>query len=87
MQNGPKFLVAATCEKANTWVFAGMVIHNPKVGGSIPPPATNISIYFNYLPTDPKEALALGGGKMGQENEVIAALLADLSTPSNRNWH
>ena len=21
--------------------FAGMVIHNPKVGGSIPPPATN----------------------------------------------
>jgi len=33
--------VAATFEKANTYVFAGMVIHNPKVGGSIPPPATN----------------------------------------------
>jgi hypothetical protein len=46
MQNGPKFLVAATFEKANTYVFAEKVIHNPKVGGSIPPPATNV---FNYL--------------------------------------
>jgi hypothetical protein len=33
--------VAATFEKAKTYVLAGMVIHNPKVGGSIPPPATN----------------------------------------------
>jgi hypothetical protein len=38
--------VAATFEKAKTYVFAGMVIHNPKVGGSIPPPATNV---FNDL--------------------------------------
>jgi hypothetical protein len=34
-------VVAATVEKANTYVFAEMVIHNPMVGGSIPPPATN----------------------------------------------
>jgi hypothetical protein len=26
-----------------------MVIHNPKVGGSIPPPATNIRNPFNGL--------------------------------------
>lgn len=31
MQNGPKFLVAATVEKANTYGFAGMVIQIPKV--------------------------------------------------------
>jgi len=31
MQNGPKFLVAATFEKANTYDFAKDVIHNPKV--------------------------------------------------------
>jgi hypothetical protein len=40
MENRRKSLVAATFEKAKTYVFAGMVIHNPKVGGSIPPPAT-----------------------------------------------
>jgi len=26
-----------------------MVIHNPKVGGSIPPPATNFFNHFNNL--------------------------------------
>jgi hypothetical protein len=41
MENPPKSLVAATFEKAITYVLAGLVIHNPKVGGSIPPPATN----------------------------------------------
>jgi len=41
--------VAATFEKAKTCVFAGMVIHNPKVGGSIPPPATNYLLIFNNL--------------------------------------
>src|SRR6185369_11138237 len=41
MQNRPKFLVAATSEKANTYVLPKYAIHNPKVGGSIPPPATN----------------------------------------------
>jgi hypothetical protein len=29
--------------------FARMVIHNPKVGGSIPPPATNFLNHFNDL--------------------------------------
>jgi hypothetical protein len=29
-----------------------MVIHNPKVGGSIPPPATNLPIYFQRLTTN-----------------------------------
>jgi hypothetical protein len=38
--NAQEFLVAATFEKANTYVFAEMTIHNPKVGGSIPPRAT-----------------------------------------------
>jgi hypothetical protein len=33
-----KSLVAATFEKANTYIFAELMIHNPKVGGSIPPP-------------------------------------------------
>jgi len=41
--------VAATFEKANIYVFAGMVIHNPKVGGSIPPPATNCLLKPNNL--------------------------------------
>jgi len=36
-----QFLVAETLEKANTYVLAEMVVHNPKVGGSIPPPATS----------------------------------------------
>jgi len=38
MENLRKSLVAATFEKAKTYVLAGIVIHNPKVGGSIPPP-------------------------------------------------
>jgi hypothetical protein len=42
-KNPSKTLVAATFEKAITYVFADVVIHNPKVGGSIPPPATNLS--------------------------------------------
>jgi hypothetical protein len=44
-----------------------MMIHNPKVGGSIPPPATN---NLNELKSyDMREIGALGneGGKMGQE--------------------
>ncbi len=44
MENVRKFLVAATLEKANTCVFAEMVIHNPKVAGSSPAPATNLSL-------------------------------------------
>jgi len=42
-------LLAATLEMAKTYVLTGMVIHNPKVGGSIPPPATNILNLFNHL--------------------------------------
>ena len=34
--------MAATFEKANTYVLAETVIHNPKVGSSILPPATNV---------------------------------------------
>jgi hypothetical protein len=49
MENRRKSLVAATFEKAKTYVFAGMVIHNPKVGGSIPPPATNKPSPHNNL--------------------------------------
>jgi hypothetical protein len=41
--------VAATFEKAKTYAFAEMVIHNPKVGGSIPPPATNSSSSFKEV--------------------------------------
>jgi hypothetical protein len=33
--------------KGKDLVFAGMVIHNPKVGGSIPPPATNNLLLLN----------------------------------------
>ena len=36
-----KSLVAATFEKANTYIFAKLMIHNPKVVGSSPTPATN----------------------------------------------
>jgi len=36
-----KFLVAATISKGKDLSFAEMVIHNPKVGSSILPPATN----------------------------------------------
>jgi hypothetical protein len=41
MENGRKSSVAATFEKANTYVFAETVVHNPKVAGSSPAPATN----------------------------------------------
>src|SRR5262249_31443578 len=37
-------LVAATFEKAKTYIFAGLVIHNSKVVGSSPTPATISSI-------------------------------------------
>jgi hypothetical protein len=47
MQNGTNFLVAATFEKANTYVLPKYAIHNPKVGGSIPPPATNLPALFS----------------------------------------
>ena len=33
--------MAASRFKSITYVYASRVIHNPKVGGSIPPPATN----------------------------------------------
>jgi hypothetical protein len=38
-----KFLVAATFEKAKTYVFAEMIIHNPKVEGSFRPSLLGIS--------------------------------------------
>jgi hypothetical protein len=41
-----KILVAATFEKAKTYIFAELVIHNPKVGSSSLPPATS---KINYL--------------------------------------
>jgi hypothetical protein len=47
MQNRPKFSVAATFEKANTYVFAKDVIHNPKVGGSIRP--LTVAVIRNHL--------------------------------------
>jgi hypothetical protein len=31
------------------WINGVGCIHNPKVGGSIPPPATNNTLYFNEL--------------------------------------
>jgi len=34
MQNGTNFLVAATFEKANTYVFAAPIIREREVGGS-----------------------------------------------------
>jgi hypothetical protein len=40
MENPPKSLVAATFEKAKTYVLAEMVIYNSKVVGSSPTPAT-----------------------------------------------
>jgi hypothetical protein len=44
MQNGPKFLVAATCEKANTYVFAAPIIRDREVGGSNPLAPTSFPI-------------------------------------------
>jgi hypothetical protein len=35
--------------KGKDLLFAGIVIHNPKVGGSIPPPATNFLLILNNL--------------------------------------
>ena len=32
MQNGPKFLVAATFEKANTYILPNDAIHNAQAG-------------------------------------------------------
>lgn len=42
-----KILGGCNHSKAKTYVFAGMVIHNLKVGGSIPPTATNLSLLLN----------------------------------------
>jgi hypothetical protein len=59
-----KFLAAATFEKAKTYVFAARLIHNPKVGGSIPPLATsNLNELKSY---EKKELGPLGhAGKDG----------------------
>jgi len=51
-----KSMVAATFEKAITYVFAKWVIHNPKVGSSSLPPATN---GVNYLQRPAMAACAL----------------------------
>ena len=42
-------------------------IHNPKVGGSIPPPATNILNEINILRHERIRVHGPCGGKMGQE--------------------
>jgi len=57
--------VAATLETAKTYVFAGMVIHNPKVGGSIPPPATNSSNHFKDLHLSRDGLILLLDGPVG----------------------
>jgi hypothetical protein len=45
-------------------------IHNPKVGGSIPPPATIISVYVNYLQaTLPLDLFCVGSDSA--ENEYF----------------
>jgi hypothetical protein len=49
MVNARRILVAATLAKAKTYVFAEMVIHNPKVGGSIPPPRYQHPLNSQYL--------------------------------------
>jgi hypothetical protein len=58
-------MAAATLEKANTYFFAEMTIHNPKVGGSIPPPATNNLSELNVTTAEKFVSWAIWG-KMGQ---------------------
>ena len=41
MQNAKKFLVAATLEKGNTYVFTGSLVRDREVGGSNPLAPTN----------------------------------------------
>jgi len=43
--------VAATVEKANTYVFAGRLIRNAEVRGSTPLCSTSKSIHINSLAT------------------------------------
>jgi hypothetical protein len=50
------------------WIYGMACIHNPKVGGSIPPPATSISHDISDLRFKPEIAISLVGGKMGQES-------------------
>jgi len=45
--------VAATFEKANTYVFAGRLIRNAEVRGSTPLCSTNNSRIFNSLQAQP----------------------------------
>ena len=40
------------CGHNVTGALLGCRFHNPKVGGSIPPPATNLPIYFQRLTTN-----------------------------------
>jgi len=49
---------------AKTSVFAGMVIHNPKVGGSIPPPPLPIKLLplSNLLTSSDGIAGSMQGG-------------------------
>ncbi len=59
--------------------------HNPKVGGSIPPPATNNAHRINYLISSGNLALGTSGGKMGQEICAYDAGLSQLVEIMSRN--
>ena len=48
-KNAGIFLVAATFEKANTYVFAAPIIRDREVGGSNPLAPTSNSQSINYL--------------------------------------
>jgi hypothetical protein len=48
-KNARNSLVAATFEKANTYVFAALIIRDREVGGSNPLAPTNNLASLNYL--------------------------------------
>jgi hypothetical protein len=77
-----KFLAAATFEKAKTYVFAARLIHNPKVGGSIPPLATsNLNELKSY---EKKEIGPLAmRGKMGLGNIQLSPDLTEITCHSS----
>ena len=62
-----------------------MVIHNPKVGSSILPPATNILKHSKAYWHAPNQAQCLAGERWDRNLQSCQPYCRSLSTVNNRN--
>jgi hypothetical protein len=67
------------CGHNVTGALLGCRFHNPKVGGSIPPPATRISQYFNNLEARSLNATLLLSRGFAEDEKAFAQKSAFLA--------